>query len=478
MTAGTSIVIRPTRAQSSASISPRKPHCCDPPGQLADTATVAASGSRRSLMTCTSSVRARPAAHRLRQRVADDDHRTAGLDDRRPRRLRPAVVIEHRRRDHRHRIGEPGEAEPAGRAILEPAQGLDLAAQQLGLVALRRPPPRSERGMLLGRMAGPHHLGFEAVVLGEVVPVQRRPRRGVDEGGGALRRRLGAELADEAHEAGQGAGPLVELAHLAAVPAEPEVAVGPVELGEVGEHPAVGDRRSGRVGLLERPLDPAIEHRLVPRRKLLADEPAQPRARRVTVELWGIGDRLVVGAPLDDRRVMAERRHRLACLVNCFVADVAPIAPLQWEVLEEDHTELVGGGVQVLGGDVRLDAQRVESGVDGTLDVGADQHGAGVGQTGSGRDEVGALEEQPLAVDRELPVGERHFAEPGAPGGLVADLAVDHHLDAQLGQRLPAERCAATRGVVTRCRGTTRCRCCGPPRCARSRRPPRRRQRS
>ena len=84
-------------------------------------------------------------------------------------------------------------------------------------------------------------------MLGEVVPVERRPRRGVDEGGGArLGHRLGAELADEAHEAGQHAGPLGELAQVAAVPAEPEVAVGPVELGEVGSTPLWAT--VGRVG--------------------------------------------------------------------------------------------------------------------------------------------------------------------------------------------------------------------------------------
>ena len=85
--------------------------------------------------------------------------------------------------------------------------------------------------------------------------------------------------------AGHGAGSVGELADLAAMPAEPQVAVGAVELGEVGEHPAVGDRRSRRVGLLERPLDPAVEHRLVPRRELLSGDPAQARTRRITVEL-------------------------------------------------------------------------------------------------------------------------------------------------------------------------------------------------
>ena len=277
--------------------------------------------------------------------------------------------------------------------------------------------------------------------------------------------------------AGQRAGPLGELVDVAAVPAEPQVAVGAVELREVGEHAAVGDRRARRVGLLERPLHPAIEHRLVPRRQLLAGEPAQAGARRVAVELRGVGDRLVVGAPLDDRRVMAERRHRLARLADRLPADVAPVAPLQREVLEEHHAELVGRRVQVVGGDVRLHSQGVEAGLDGPLDVGADELG-GRRRPDPGRagNEVGALEEQPLAVDREHPVGERHLAEPGAPRRPVADLAVDDDLDATRRSAAGRRASAATTGVARRCRATTRCRCCRRRGCARSRRRRRRRR--
>ena len=69
---------------------------------------------------------------------AHDDHRPACLDHGLPGHLRHALVVEHRRRDHRRRVGEPREAEPAGRSVLQPAQRLDVVAQQVGLVALRR----------------------------------------------------------------------------------------------------------------------------------------------------------------------------------------------------------------------------------------------------------------------------------------------------------------------------------------------------
>ena len=116
----------------------------------------------------------------------------------------------------------------------------------------------------------------------ERLPVERRPARHVDELGGPIGHRLGAELADEPDEAGDQPGELGELGGIAAVPAEPHVRVGAVELGEVRRDPAVGHRRAGRVGLLERPLHPSVEHRLVPRRQLLA--------RRTVAAAWR-GDR-------------------------------------------------------------------------------------------------------------------------------------------------------------------------------------------
>ena len=112
--------------------------------------------------------------------------------------------------------------------------------------------------------------------------------------------------------------------------------------------------------------------------------------------------------------MVAERRHCLARLAHGLAANVPAIAPLQREVLQEDDAELVGGGVQGVDGDVRLHAEGVEAGRHGTLDVAADERRAGVGETRTRRDEVGPLEEQPLAVDREHPVVEGDLAQAGA----------------------------------------------------------------
>ena len=137
---------------------------------------------------------------------------------------------------------------------------------------------------------------------------------------------------------------------------------------------------------------------------------------------------------------MTERRHRLARLTNRLPTDVASVAPLQGEVLEEHDAELVSGRVQVVGGDVRLHSEGVEPGFDGTFDIGADQFPTDVSQPGTGGNEVGALEEHPLAIDREHPVGERHFTQAGPARRPVADLAVDDDFDTDVGERLPAER--------------------------------------
>ncbi len=83
-----------------------------------------------------------------------------------------------------------------------------------------------------------HQLALVAEALGEVVPVEVRPRSGpelfVDE-----RRdrgnRVGAELADESNGSWESPGPVGQVARLARTPSEPEVAVGSVELREVGQ---------------------------------------------------------------------------------------------------------------------------------------------------------------------------------------------------------------------------------------------------
>ena len=64
-----------------------------------------------------------------------------------------------------------------------------------------------------------------------------------------------------------------------------------------------------------------------------------------------------------DRRVVAEQVDGLARLADRLLADRAGVAPLQREVLPEEHAELVGGVVELGPGDVAVDPQQVEAGV-------------------------------------------------------------------------------------------------------------------
>ena len=146
----------------------------------------------------------------------------------------------------------------------------------------------------------------------------------------------------------------------------------PSSCGRCGSDAAVGDDRAGLVGLLERPLDPAVEDRLVPRRQLLAGDVLDGRlahrspsieVRRPTGSLWAHH------TAIDG--MVAEQVDRLAGLAHGLLADRAGVAPLQREVLPHQHAELVGGVVQLGAGDVAVHAQQVEAGLAGQLDVAA-----------------------------------------------------------------------------------------------------------
>ena len=179
----------------------------------------------------------------------------------------------------------------------------------------------------------------------------------------------------------------VEVAFVAVVPAEEQVAVGAVELRQVRRDAAVGDDGSRLVGRLERPLHPAVEDGLVPRGHLLAEHVARDRgAERLLAGVVG-GDRLVVRAPHRDAGVVAQQVDGLAGLAHGLLADGARVPPLQREVLPHQHAQLVGGVVQLGPGDVPVHADQVEPGFARELHVAAHLRRRGVGQRlAGGRD--------------------------------------------------------------------------------------------
>ena len=119
----------------------------------------------------------------------------------------------------------------------------------------------------------------------------------------------------------------------------------------------MGDDGPRRIGHLEGPLHPPVEHGLVPRRQLLAGEQLHRclAERRGPIEVGR--HRFVVGTPDRDRWMVAQLVNGLAGLANGLLANRTGVAPLQREVLPQQHAELVGRLVQLRAGDVTVHSE-------------------------------------------------------------------------------------------------------------------------
>ncbi len=122
--------------------------------------------------------------------------------------------------------------------------------------------------------------------------------------------------------------------------------------------------------------------------------------------------------------MVGQQIDRLAGLAAGLAPYRAAVAPLQGQVLPHQQPGLVGRFVQLGPGDVAVDAQEVEPGVDGQGHVAGQLVGGGLGQRHAGGALVGPLEEQPLAVDRPDPVADLDRAQPDGALAHVADRAL------------------------------------------------------
>ncbi len=122
-------------------------------------------------------------------------------------------------------------------------------------------------------------------------------------------------------------------------------------------------------------------------------------------------DRFVVRAPHGDRRMMTELVDRFAGLTHGLLADGAGVAPLQREVLPQQHAELVCRVVQLGPRDVTVHSQQVEPCLARQLHIATHLGGGCVSESHPRRCQVGALHEHRLAVDREDPVLQHDFAQ-------------------------------------------------------------------
>ena len=296
--------------------------------------------------------------------------------------------------------------EAAGRPVLQAAQvSIVVLAARRGLVAPAWRGASRRRWRRRPAARGASNTPFwRAWWLAEPLPVEVGPALGLHEGG-VLGHGLGAELADEAHHAGHGGGER---------PAgrAPRRGTSRSRGGCRCRRAAAGGgrRRSGRrPGRLpsarsKRPLHASG-------RGWCGSTSAAPgRRRSSTAVSWRgrlRGRRRRRGRPAR----CARTRRRSTGGGRAGRPPRRPgappglphrsgVAPLQREVLPDEHADLVGGVVELRPGDVgRGRARRSRPASRGQHDVAAQLVGRGLGQGHAGGAEVGALQEEPLAVD-------------------------------------------------------------------------------
>ena len=161
----------------------------------------------------------------------------------------------------------------------------------------------------------------------------------------------------------------------------------------------------------------AVEHAAVPGRELLPAASRAATGAAVPVPTAAgrprRRHRLVVAAPQRDRRVVAEQvDQRLGPGARPACGCPGRSAPCSGMSCHSEQARLVGRVVELGPGHVGVDAHQVEPGLDRQLDVAAQLGRRGLAERHAGRPEVGALEEQPLAVDRGHPARRRTERSP------------------------------------------------------------------
>ena len=188
----------------------------------------------------------------------------------------------------------------------------------------------------------------------------------------------------------------------------------------MGEHPGIGQHRTGGVSPLNLPLDAPIQHRQVPTRSLVRRQASGHARRTLTRSVGAVAQGVDMAAPEHHARVgpyCADGR------LGAFGGGIS--APLgkrthQGKVLPDQHPSLVGRVVQGRWGDMAVQPNQIEPRFLGQLHVTAQTVVVHLGPPRGGGTEAGALQEHPDAVDRELPPVHFHGSQSGAHPPSVA----------------------------------------------------------
>ena len=119
--------------------------------------------------------------------------------------------------------------------------------------------------------------------------------------------------------------------------------------------------------------------------------------------------------------------------------DRTGLGPDHRKVLEQEDAGGIGALVQGIGRQMAVDAYGIESGLDCSFEPGDDLIRTRRGDIETRRQQVGALQEESLTVDRADPAIPADLTQPGTTTRRIADTAIDHDLDTDIDQALFAK---------------------------------------
>ena len=265
-----------------------------------------------------------------------------------------------------------------------------MPPHQHGLVGPSRLLPLLQGGVVAGRDVAVHGRGVQAVLAGQTGPVQVGPRLRAEQRQ-LLWRGLGAELGDESNRPGPAGRELLQIPLGSLLPAQPEMGVGPVQAGKMGEHTGIGHHRTGGVSPLEITLDAPVQHRQVPTRPLVRGQAPGHAQRTLARSVGAVAQGVDMAAPQHHAGVGADCADSCSGTVGGCIPAALGERPDEGEILPDQHSGLVGRVIQRRRGHMAEHPDQVQPCLFGQLHVAAQAGFFHLRPPGGGRTEAGSL---------------------------------------------------------------------------------------